>query len=112
MSDYEEKDRSVTGMTPEEKHRMEHLEAAKGRINGDAEPYNRPAHYVEIDPKAEARLRRKIDVRLVPFCTLLYLCVADRVLMGQDVHDELEADGGAIGALHDIVTTSTQAQLY
>jgi hypothetical protein len=82
MSDYEEKDRSVTGMTPEEKHRMEHLEAAKGRINGDAEPYNRPAHYVEIDPKAEARLRRKIDLRLVPFCTLLYLCVVAHIRCG------------------------------
>lgn len=98
MSDYEEKDRSVTGMTPEEKHRMEHLEAAKGRINGDAEPYNRPAHYIEIDPKAEARLRRKIDVRLVPFCTLLYLLnYIDRAAIGNARVAGFEKDVGIAG---------------
>lgn len=54
------------------KHKAEHLEAAAGQLN-DVEPYNRPAHYVDIDPVAEAKLRRKLDIRLIPFLTLLYL---------------------------------------
>ena len=64
-------DEKYTG-TPDDKARAEHLEAQAGRLT-DKEPFNRPAHYVDIDPVAEAKVRRKIDLRVVPLCTLLYL---------------------------------------
>ena len=34
---------------------------------------DRPAHYVDIDPQAEKRLLRKLDLRLLPLCTIMYL---------------------------------------
>lgn len=34
---------------------------------------DRPAHYVEIDPQSEKRLLRKLDLRLLPLCTIMYL---------------------------------------
>jgi hypothetical protein len=39
---------------------------------------------VEFDPKAEARLRRKLDLFLVPTVSLLYLfCFIDRANIGK-----------------------------
>jgi hypothetical protein len=55
-----------------DKARTEQLEVVAGKLNHKA-PYDRPAHWVDIDPVAEAKLRRKLDIRLVPICTLLYL---------------------------------------
>lgn len=53
-----------------EKYSTDQLEAAGVER---AITYDRPAHYVDIDPVAEAKLRRKLDIRLLPLCTLLYL---------------------------------------
>lgn len=66
MHDEEKFDPSV------DKAKAEQIEASAGQINHKA-PFDRPAHWVDIDPAAEAKLRRKIDIRLVPLCTLLYL---------------------------------------
>jgi hypothetical protein len=83
--------------TAAQKAKMEHLEAAAGRIN-DKEPFNRPAHYVDIDPVAEAKLRRKIDLRLVPFATLLYLLnYIDRTAIGNARVAGFERDTGLSG---------------
>jgi len=57
---------------PIDKAKTEQYEASAGQINHVA-PFDRPAHWVDIDPKAEAKLLRKIDLRVVPLCTLLYL---------------------------------------
>lgn len=61
MADYYADDKHDHDVAAQ-KAKAEHLEAAAGRIN-DKEPFNRPAHYVHIDPEAERRLRRKIDIR-------------------------------------------------
>lgn len=58
--------------TPIDKAKTEQYEASSGKLNNIA-PYDRPAHWVDIDPKAEAKVLRKIDLRVVPLCTLLYL---------------------------------------
>lgn len=43
----------------------------------------RPAHYVEIDEAASARLRRKLDLRLLPIITLVnLLSFVDRANIG------------------------------
>lgn len=65
-------DEKQAALSPAEKARQEQLEATAGVINQKS-PFDRPAHWVDIDPKAEAAVRRKIDIRLVPLCTLLYL---------------------------------------
>lgn len=57
---------------PADKAKAEELEASAGKLN-NVPPYDRPAHWVDIDPAAENKLRRKIDIRVVPLCTLLYL---------------------------------------
>jgi hypothetical protein len=74
MSDpiYDEEKFPPASPTDNDKARTEQLEAVSGKINHRS-PYDRPAHWVDIDPAAEAKLRRKIDIRLVPLCTLLYL---------------------------------------
>lgn len=58
--------------TPVDKAKSEQIEASAGKLN-NVSPYDRPAHWVDIDPKAEKKVLRKIDIRVVPLCTLLYL---------------------------------------
>ena len=42
---------------------------------------------VEFDPKAEAKLRKKLDLYLVPTVSLLYLfCFIDRANVGMNHH--------------------------
>ena len=57
---------------PVDKSKVEQLEASAGKVN-NIPPYDRPAHWVDIDPAAEAKLRWKIDLRIIPIVTLLYL---------------------------------------
>jgi hypothetical protein len=43
---------------------------------------------IEFDPRAEARLRRKIDFMIVPTVALLYLfCFIDRANIGRWLFD-------------------------
>lgn len=60
-----------------EKDKSLQLESNVGRFD------EKPAHYVEIDPQAEKRLLRKLDIRLLPLCTLMYLLnYIDRAAIG------------------------------
>ncbi|KAF4951346.1 hypothetical protein FGADI_7544 [Fusarium gaditjirri] len=57
-----------------------------------------------IDPKAEARLRRKIDWMIVPTVCLLYLfCFIDRANIGNARLAGLEADLGLTGNDYNLV---------
>ena len=51
---------------------LEQLEKAPSEIRQEARA-GRPAHYVEIDPVAEKKLLRKIDLCLLPIATLVNL---------------------------------------
>lgn len=51
------------------------VESASKHVEQDAQPV--------FDPKAEARLRRKIDLMIIPTVSLLYLfCFIDRANIG------------------------------
>ncbi|KAK7030402.1 hypothetical protein VNI00_014146 [Paramarasmius palmivorus] len=61
---------------------------------------------VEFDVKAEARLRRKIDVYIVPVVSLLYLfCFIDRANIGNARLAGFERDLGLKGYDYNIVLT-------
>lgn len=70
--------RALDDLNPAFKASEDHLE--KQAI---APVSNRPAHYVEIDPKAEAKLRLKLDLCLIPIVTLVnLLSFIDRANIG------------------------------
>lgn len=79
----------------DEKHSERQLEKLE---SGDERVASRPAHYVEIDPAAEARVRWKIDLCVVPLCTLLYLLnYIDRAAIGNARVAGLDRDLGLTG---------------
>ena len=55
-----------------EKMDLEQLEKAPSELRQEVKE-RRPAHYVEIDPVAEKKLLRKIDLCLLPIATLVNL---------------------------------------
>ncbi|KAK1832006.1 putative mfs transporter [Podospora conica] len=70
--------------------------ATSGSINLRHDENNAPAF--SIDPKVEARLRRKIDLMVVPTVSLLYLfCFIDRANIGNAKIAGLEKDLGLTG---------------
>ncbi|KAM0752161.1 putative MFS nicotinic acid transporter Tna1 [Meredithblackwellia eburnea MCA 4105] len=67
-----------------------HSKAGSEKLNHDA---TMPGDLTQWDHAAEKRLLRKIDFRLIPFLSLLYLCsFLDRVNIGQARLDNLEKD--------------------
>lgn len=72
---------------------MAHLDAADAATAGQVATDNRGRPLVQFDPKAEARLRRKIDLYIVPTVALLYLfCFIDRANIGNARLAGLEKD--------------------
>ncbi|GAA6005711.1 uncharacterized protein JCM10292_006747 [Rhodotorula paludigena] len=62
---------------------------------------------IHIDPAEEARLRRKIDIRILPTVALLYLfCFIDRANIGNARLAGLERDLGLSGYDYNILLTA------
>ncbi|KAK4126974.1 MFS general substrate transporter [Parathielavia appendiculata] len=72
------------------------IDAAAERGHAATDQFGQPL--VQFDPKAEARLRRKLDLYLVPTVSLLYLfCFIDRANIGNAKIAGLEKDLGMSG---------------
>ncbi|KAK3303198.1 major facilitator superfamily domain-containing protein [Chaetomium strumarium] len=79
-----------------EAHGGAQLEAVAGRGHAATDEYGQAL--VQFDPKAEARLRRKLDLYLVPTVSLLYLfCFIDRANIGNARIAGFEKDLGMKG---------------
>ena len=62
---------------------------------------------VHLDPEVEARIRRKIDFRLIPLLSLLYLlCFLDRTNIGNARLSTFEKDLGLKGNDYNILLTA------
>jgi len=76
---------------------LEQLEKAPSEIRQEARA-GRPAHYVEIDPVAEKKLLRKIDLCLLPIATLVnLLSFIDRANIGNARVAGLDRTVGLVG---------------
>ncbi|KAL2119907.1 hypothetical protein VTJ04DRAFT_6868 [Mycothermus thermophilus] len=80
----------------EEKPKSEQVQDVAG--SGQSTTNNNANSSIQFDPKAEAKLRRKIDFYIVPTVSLLYLfCFIDRANIGNARIAGLEKDLGLTG---------------
>ncbi|EME38051.1 hypothetical protein DOTSEDRAFT_141234 [Dothistroma septosporum NZE10] len=85
------KSEKADSVETEHKHFFENVHKAAERGHFATDQYGRVL--VQLDPKAEARLRRKIDLYIVPTVAILYLfCFIDRANVGNARLAGLEKD--------------------
>ncbi|KAL0571972.1 hypothetical protein V5O48_009998 [Marasmius crinis-equi] len=106
-SESDEKHLSTTPSNNDGKDSIVHREIRDTAATGKSATDQYGNALVGFDPKAEARLRLKIDLMIIPTVSLLYLfCFVDRANVGNARLAGLETDLGLEGYDYNVVLTS------